>query len=199
MATLTRPAMGNLATVGGQRTTNIRTPAPTHLRAAPAPATTSAISRRSVNPDSSIQGFSTRRRSPSPEAVVRTRFLELCVRTGRFTQALGEIDLSGNHSDGVIFERIKAKYLETRNNYHALSASSKHRRIFSLSALASRFLIPEGASFVKVRSNPGKRKRILKVLSSGLIYVHLWALWQTRLCRLRSKSEKVDIITSRAR
>lgn len=43
------------------------------------------------------------------------KYLELCVNTGEFHKSLGEIEVTGVCSDGLLFQKIKKKYLDLRS------------------------------------------------------------------------------------
>ena len=44
------------------------------------------------------------------------KYLELCINTGEFQISLGEIEITGVCSDGLLFRMIKKKYLDLRSH-----------------------------------------------------------------------------------
>ncbi|KAL9123279.1 MAG: hypothetical protein Q9187_000151, partial [Circinaria calcarea] len=47
--------------------------------------------------------------------IAMKKYLELCVNTGEFHKSLGEIEITGVCSDGLLFRKIKKKYLDLRS------------------------------------------------------------------------------------
>ena len=70
---------------------------------------------------SNAQGLGARRRCHAPtihdvsDITFMKKYLELCINTGEFQKSLGEIEVTGVCSDGLLFQMIKKKYLDLRS------------------------------------------------------------------------------------